>query len=41
MDGVNKETIDIVKKANVDIAVVGSAIISSDDYKKTISELKR
>ena len=40
MDGVNKDTIDMVKEAGIDIAVAGSAIISADDFKKAISELK-
>lgn len=38
--GINKETIKVVENAGVDIAVVGSAIIKSDDYTKTIKELK-
>ena len=38
--GVNKETIDEVKKAKVDIAVAGSAIINAEDYKEAINELK-
>ena len=38
--GINTENIEQLKEAGVDIAVVGSAIINSDDYKKTISELK-
>lgn len=38
--GVNKETIEDVKKAKVDIAVAGSAIINADDFKKAIEELK-
>ena len=38
--GVNKEIIEDVKKAKVDIAVAGSAIINADDFKKAINELK-
>ena len=38
--GVNKDTIDMVKDAGVDIAVAGSSIISADDFKEVISELK-
>lgn len=39
--GINKETIEEVKKAGADIFVVGSAIISSKNYKEAISELKK
>lgn len=38
--GVNKETIDMVKEAGIDIAVAGSAIISANDFKEAINELK-
>ncbi len=38
--GVNKDTIDMVKEAGIDIAVAGSAIISAKDFKEAISELK-
>lgn len=38
--GVNKDTIEAVKKAKVDISVAGSAIINAEDYKKAIEELK-
>ena len=38
--GVNKETIENVKQAGVDIAVAGSAIIGSQDYKTAIKELR-
>lgn len=38
--GVNKETIDMVKEAGIDIAVAGSAIISAEDFKEAINELK-
>lgn len=38
--GVNKETIDMVKEAGIDIAVAGSAIISASDFKEAISQLK-
>lgn len=39
--GINKETIEEVKKAGADIFVVGSAIISAKNYKEAISELKK
>ena len=38
--GVNKETIEEVRKANIDIAVAGSAIINADNFKEAIKELK-
>lgn len=38
--GVNKETIEDVRKSNIDIAVAGSAIINADDFKEAIKELK-
>ena len=38
--GVNKETIGMVKEAGIDIAVAGSSIISAQDFKKAINELK-
>lgn len=38
--GVNKETISLVKEAGADIAVAGSAIISAENYKEAIKELK-
>ena len=38
--GINKETIKNVVNSGVDIAVVGSAIIKTEDYTKTIKELK-
>lgn len=38
--GVNKETINMVKEAGIDIAVAGSSIISANDFKKAINELK-
>ncbi len=38
--GVNKETIETVKKANVDIAVAGNAIILAENFKEAIKELK-
>ncbi len=38
--GVNKDTIDMIKEAGADIAVVGSAIISADDFKQAIEELR-
>lgn len=39
--GVNKDTISMVKEAGVDIAVAGSAIISAEDFKTAIEELKK
>lgn len=38
--GINLETKEIVKQAGADIAVVGSAIINSKDFKFTINKLK-
>ena len=38
--GIILETIKEVKEAGVDIAVVGSGIINSKDYKETIKQLK-
>ncbi len=38
--GINKETIDKVKKAGIDIAVSGSGIISADNFKEAINKLK-
>ena len=38
--GINLETKEIVKQAGADIAVVGSAIINSKDFRYTISKLK-
>ncbi len=38
--GVNRETIDNVKEAGVNIAVAGSAIISAPNFKDAIQELK-
>ncbi len=38
--GVNKETVKMVKEAGIDIAVAGSSIISAEDFKKAINELK-
>ncbi len=38
--GVNKSTIDMVKESGIDVAVAGSAIISADDFRQAINELK-
>lgn len=38
--GVNTENIKWLKEAGIDIAIVGSAIFNSDDYLKTVEELK-
>jgi len=39
--GIKLENVDKLKEAGTDIVVVGSGIINSDDYKKTITELKK
>lgn len=39
--GIKLENADKLKEAGVDILVVGSGIINSEDYKKTIKELKK
>ena len=39
--GINLETMQNVKQAGVDIAVVGSAIIKSEDYVEIIKKLKQ
>lgn len=39
--GINTENAATLRDAGVDIMVVGSCIINSDDYKKTIKELKK
>lgn len=39
--GIKLENISEVKNAGVDIAVVGTGIIATDDYTKTIKELKK
>ena len=39
--GINTENVNILKEAGADILVVGSFIINSEDYKKTIQELKK
>lgn len=39
--GIKLDNADNLKEAGVDIMVVGSGIINSDDYKKTIKELKK
>ena len=41
MDGIKLENAQLLKEAGVDIMVVGSGIINTDDYKKTIKELKK
>ncbi len=38
--GINLETMEKVKNAGVDIAVVGSGITKTDDFKETIRKLK-
>ena len=38
--GINLETIPQLKKAGIDIAVVGNAIIKSENYAETIAKLK-
>ena len=39
--GVNLKTSNLVKEAGANILVSGSAIVKSDDYKKTIENLKK
>ena len=39
--GIKLENAEKLKEAGVDILVVGSGIINTDDYKKTIKELKK
>ena len=38
--GINLENIQTVKEAGCDIVVAGTSIISSDDYKKVIKNMK-
>lgn len=38
--GINNETIKLIREAGADIAVVGSYLIKSDDYKETVKKLK-
>ena len=38
--GINLDTIDEVKEAGVDIAVVGNGILKAENYKATVSKLK-
>lgn len=39
--GINLETVNLVKEAGADIIVAGNAIISAENYKDVINELKR
>lgn len=39
--GINPKTVNLVKEAGADIIVAGSAIISAENYKDVINELKR
>lgn len=39
--GINLETVNLVKEVGADIIVAGSAIISAENYKDVINELKR
>lgn len=39
--GINLETVNLIKEAGADIIVAGSAIISAENYKDVINELKR
>lgn len=39
--GINTETVGKIKEAGVDIAVVGSAILNSENYAETIKKLKQ
>ena len=38
--GINIETIEEVKDAGVDIAVVGNGILKTENYEETIKKLK-
>lgn len=38
--GINKDTVNLVKEAGADIVVAGSAIISAENYKEVIENLK-
>ena len=38
--GINNSTVTMAKEAGIDIAVAGSSIISADDFKKAIRDLK-
>ncbi len=38
--GINKDTVDLIRNSGVDIAVAGSAIISSNNFKEAIRELR-
>lgn len=38
--GINDKTIKLIKEAGADIAVVGSYLVKSDDYKETVKKLK-
>ena len=38
--GINPETVSAVKDAGADIIVAGSAIISAENYKEVIEQLK-
>lgn len=39
--GINLDTIEEVKSAGVDIAVVGNGILKTEDFKMTVSKLKK
>ena len=39
--GINLDTIDEVKGSGVDIAVVGNGILKTENYKSTVSKLKK
>jgi len=39
--GINTETVNLVKDAGTDIIVAGSAIVSSENYKEVIDDLKK
>lgn len=39
--GINPETVSLVKEAGADIIVSGNAVISAENYKEIINELKR
>ena len=39
--GINDKTIELIKEAGADIAVVGTYLINSDDYSKEVENLKK
>lgn len=39
--GINDKTIKLIKETGADIAVVGSYLAKSDDYRETVKKLKK